>query len=577
MKKLLSILTIAFMAIVLVACNKPNETSSSIPVESTEVTSAFTLTVASGSKRNIGVGETTQLVAKITPSSGQTFTWSSSNPDVAIVDDKGLVTGVSVGSTIIFVTSSDGQTKKISIQVGGDEYPDLGGYEIKIAYSPLRLNEIDPRLDNYTGTQKEKEYKIAALEKVESEYHCTISYVGYPTTTDDARWDYISQQGANNVADMDFYWIPTKKISDFADLLVDLTDLYGLYGHDLLNTADREARKYKQVLYGFSSSQNSMTADDPVIACNYNLLKEIGMEEPAKLFLEDKWTMTDFKAWVIEAQEKLDNKGLADGNTYYVISGPLAYYVRDIARTCGVPLADTVNSKINTSHETVVKAATLLHDLYVLGCVDPENQVDEKVESWNAGHALLCTGSWYWVNDYSRWPSDLWGEGTTQYAFCPYPYDDDMTFEDAKVATYLQDSFVMPKARANNYSDYGSEVTVENIFRAYSDLFYFTKLEEEKDATYDEMANRRARASEWSTEKSVEAWLYFDVNLSSKTIFDPIKEIINCWSSDWAKGVAAYISAEYASKQSLTAYNSYAEAIKGLEADIIKAFIEKYN
>jgi hypothetical protein len=58
---------------------------------------------------SIAIGYTEQLVATITPdsASNKNVTWSSDDPGVASVTD-GLVTGVSEGSTTIYVTTEDG-------------------------------------------------------------------------------------------------------------------------------------------------------------------------------------------------------------------------------------------------------------------------------------------------------------------------------------------------------------------------------------------------------------------------------------------------------------------------------------
>ena len=58
----------------------------------------------------LAVNETTQLTGTVAPSnaSNQSVSWSSSNTSIATVNAKGVVTGVSAGSTVIIVTSGDG-------------------------------------------------------------------------------------------------------------------------------------------------------------------------------------------------------------------------------------------------------------------------------------------------------------------------------------------------------------------------------------------------------------------------------------------------------------------------------------
>ncbi|HOO70678.1 MAG TPA: Ig domain-containing protein [Spirochaetota bacterium] len=59
---------------------------------------------------SIAISDTEQLVATITPgnASNKSVTWSSDDPDIASVTDGGLVTGVSEGTTTIYVTTVDG-------------------------------------------------------------------------------------------------------------------------------------------------------------------------------------------------------------------------------------------------------------------------------------------------------------------------------------------------------------------------------------------------------------------------------------------------------------------------------------
>lgn len=59
---------------------------------------------------SVNSGDTLQLVATLTPADAdiQDLTWSSSSPEVAAVDETGLVTAVSDGTAVITVTTADG-------------------------------------------------------------------------------------------------------------------------------------------------------------------------------------------------------------------------------------------------------------------------------------------------------------------------------------------------------------------------------------------------------------------------------------------------------------------------------------
>lgn len=65
----------------------------------------------STSESSINVGNTLQLEATVSPSNAtnKNVTWSSSNPEIATVDETtGLVTGVAIGTATIIATSVDG-------------------------------------------------------------------------------------------------------------------------------------------------------------------------------------------------------------------------------------------------------------------------------------------------------------------------------------------------------------------------------------------------------------------------------------------------------------------------------------
>ena len=88
--------------------------------------------------QSIKVDETLQLTAVVTPddATNKAITWESDNPDVAAVDEDGLITALSSGTTNITVTTEDGSfTDSIKITVtsqpsGGGTTPAPKKYEV---------------------------------------------------------------------------------------------------------------------------------------------------------------------------------------------------------------------------------------------------------------------------------------------------------------------------------------------------------------------------------------------------------------------------------------------------------------
>lgn len=87
-------------------------TSENIPVSGVSI---------STSESSINVGNTLQLEATVSPSNAtnKNVTWSSSNPEIATVDEAtGLVTGIALGTATIIATSvSGGKTATTRVEV----------------------------------------------------------------------------------------------------------------------------------------------------------------------------------------------------------------------------------------------------------------------------------------------------------------------------------------------------------------------------------------------------------------------------------------------------------------------------
>ena len=160
MKKFLTFTFAMLLAFVLVACSGGG---ASISVE------------VSASATSVKVGDTVQLTAKVTPDSAdQSVTWASNKTATATVDANGVVTGVKKGKAVITATSKadSNQSAKITITVtdSSSNKPDLGGYEIVIAYAAGVEYEIDPRMEylGATGASPTRAYAREAWNQVEA-------------------------------------------------------------------------------------------------------------------------------------------------------------------------------------------------------------------------------------------------------------------------------------------------------------------------------------------------------------------------------------------------------------------------
>jgi uncharacterized protein YjdB len=86
-----------------------------------------------------------QLVSTITPNDAdiQTLTYTSQNPEIATVNNTGIVTGISPGTTIIVVETTDGSKISVNVDVN------IIVYCKKLTVQPSSIKNIQPGLSTY--------------------------------------------------------------------------------------------------------------------------------------------------------------------------------------------------------------------------------------------------------------------------------------------------------------------------------------------------------------------------------------------------------------------------------------------
>lgn len=108
---------------------------------------------------NLGVGKIMQLNTSVTPENAslKMFSWKSSNPEVATVDDNGLITGISKGTATITAESVDGQFLRQNYTINVE---DNSGFlhtdETSININATKNLSVDLTpyfVDKYTGFQ----------------------------------------------------------------------------------------------------------------------------------------------------------------------------------------------------------------------------------------------------------------------------------------------------------------------------------------------------------------------------------------------------------------------------------------
>ena len=503
------------------------------------------ITITGDNELFVGAAYSIHLTASVIPeNASHEVIWTSNNESVVTVDEFGVVTGVSIGIARIRATSkkcSDVKSPFFTITVKNKEdYPpaDLKGYTIVIMNAESALGDIDPFLDSYT--QYDKSYKQEAWREVELMYNCKIEAKAYPQEAPwgEPRIHWLINNAKQGTSQCDLAIIYSNWLNRFTELrgndteitAIDVTDYYKKYGENQMSLLQKEAGSYHGKIYVASTGIDPFTINtDFGLYYNLALLEKIGVESPAKMFNEGRWTYTNFAQWVRDAQAKL---GSTAEEPKYVLGGHPYYWWFGMTNAGGVKVYDTVAIKINLLADCSKESCAMLNALYKEGCMDKVGSwcgSSADGNSWFKGNCLMVTGYMWFVKSASRWYCDadkkIWGEDT-RFGYVPFPYPDSMPKEQTRISTSGLSAYMYVRGR-----EYPAGVTVEGIYQAVNQMF----LDTYKKAKADPLINSNDIVESRIKNKiddpySIEAIKFFD---SSKLFYDPLDQINNhiSWNS----------------------------------------------
>lgn len=472
--------------------------------------------------QQVYVGYSIQFIAQVLPAGvSQKVIWESSDETLATINEEGILLALQTGTVRIKAISAvDNKIKSTTIRVTIEEEPkqdppqNLGGYKIVIMNADSALAEIDPFLEGYS--QSDKSSKQQAWREVEEQFNCKISVEAYPATAPwgPQRVDFINDNAMNNTSQCDFAVTAAAWLYQFvqAESAVDCTKFFNKYGKGQIEASLKDAGQYKNKLYVMSTGL-SETKVYPYkgLFYNYKMLKQYGLESPAKLFNENKWSYEDFVEYCLAAQAVLP-----EGT--YVMSGASSIIWSGMVNAAGIKLADKTLMKLNLQHVYSLDAARALREIYEAGAWDPENMtsVDESVTSFQGGTALFQGGEYWFVRSSNRFPADLWGDDT-EYGYVPFPYPKDVGKDNTMVNNMGDSLLLMVSGRS-----YPAGVEAEYVYRAVLQMYLNTIVYEKASDGYNPSSLKyNAVKSRIDDPESIDATIYFT---ASKTLYDPFYE-----------------------------------------------------
>ncbi len=167
-----------------------------ITVNITTTTVAVTSVAVSPTSVSVPAGQTTSLVATVSPSNAtnKSVTWTSNNTAAATVSSSGVVTGVAAGSATITVTTADGaKTATCAVTVTAVVTPTV--VRIEDSATPATgLCSYDGALKAYTGASNGNAINLSNSSAKGINWKVEVAAAGTYTLT----WRYVN--GASSAA-----------------------------------------------------------------------------------------------------------------------------------------------------------------------------------------------------------------------------------------------------------------------------------------------------------------------------------------------------------------------------------------
>lgn len=515
------------------------------------------ITIDSGGLKEVYIGYTIRLSVEVLPvgvSSAVEWVLHDTSKAYAKISEDGVVTGIAEGSVRVRAVSKVDPSVKSAYFVMNvikkpelEPVPDMKGYEIVLMNADSALTSLDPFLDGYNSA--DKAFKQEAWNEVQNEYNCKIVVKAYPATAPwgNQRVNYLIDGATNGTTEPDFAVVSGAWINRLSagNAAIDTTDFFRKYGMNQIEPALKEASsagsKYHCVSIGLNTSRTYVIKG---LFYNYGKIKSLGLESPAKLFNEGKWTFEGFIDYVLKAQALL-------GEKEYVMSGGPSMVWAGMVNAAGIKLADKTTMGINITHKYSLEAIATLQKVVENGAwsID-EIGYDGSNNPFNEQRALFSPGEYWFLKASNRYPEKLWGD-TTEYGYVPFPYPSTVKKEDTRI-NFVGESVLMMVAGKR----YTEGVKEEYVYRAVQDMYLRTIDKQSSDELYNpdsiKEASLKARVDD---PESIPATIFYT---ASRTLFDPMfdESFQTEYSGTLTTAVIAAVKGKDAKEQLDAAYNT---------------------
>lgn len=292
------------------------------------------------------------------------------------------------------------------------KYSETAPEEIVIMHD--KLNEVDPFHPFYTAPDKMERQKV--IKEVEIRLNVKVIFKAYHEQAAYGR-DRINSIKNSAIAGVFMADILSINSDWTVELVkagaIDPVDRYIMFsGDSKISENSKILGMYNGRIYTFTENEPTV---DKGLFFNLDLLRSLGLENPAELFNQNEWTWSNFEAWATSAKTALESLG----KEYKVLGGNRALYAESIIPLNGSSLINYRNERVEFHYAIAGETYSFLHELHKKGLFENSGRYDAGSPLWLSGKVLIHPGELSFLDATNRWKHISFDLG-----YVPYPSSD---------------------------------------------------------------------------------------------------------------------------------------------------------
>ncbi len=365
--------------------------------------------------------------------------YESSEEGIVYIGANGVITAIRPGKVKVRANANGLISNEIEIEVLEEEINeedkiDLKGYTI-YHNDALFYNKTELKLNN----SDEAQLRYQLILEIERKYNCKFERLDFNFEKDKV-FEVVFH---SNYTGKDLTALIDKYDDRYPGFFDESQYVFGVNGDEISCLGASRGLTYTQ---GFFYDKE--------------LIKSVGLKDPLDIYLEGKWTYSNFVNWCEEAKKLLDANPVADkyGNKTYVVYQTLTTMYYGMMTTIGKRLIDPLTHKNNVLSDESKAIKKIINDL--------ENQ--EIITDKTTDCLLIAADDMFPYNFRVGGVDDVIHSHIANPSFVPYPYPDD--YDPNNV--YFEENFTSVAFADSDYIVYPEGVEFEEIYVVVMDLLY---------------------------------------------------------------------------------------------------------